>query len=89
MVIASASPGMGAVIDDLGIDLRTANHTPNAGLPIVGRVNDLAYGNVRTAAGTNAAPAARRRPARLRRPRPQRRTRGGRARPQHHGTTAA
>jgi ribosomal protein S18 acetylase RimI-like enzyme len=37
---------MGAVISDLGIDLTTANHTPNAGLRIVGRVNDLAYGNV-------------------------------------------
>lgn len=46
MVIASASPGMGAVIDDLGIDLTTANHAPNADLRIVGRVNDLAYGNV-------------------------------------------
>jgi ribosomal protein S18 acetylase RimI-like enzyme len=46
MVIASASPGMGAVIEDLGIDLATANSTPNAGLRTVGRVNDLAYGNV-------------------------------------------
>ena len=46
MVVASASPGMGAVIEDLGLDLRTANRTPNADLPAVGRVNDLAYGNV-------------------------------------------
>ena len=46
MAIASASPGMGAVIADLAIDLTTANPTPNASLPTVGRVNDLAYGNV-------------------------------------------
>jgi ribosomal protein S18 acetylase RimI-like enzyme len=46
MVIASASPGMGAVIEDLGLDLTTANYRPNADLRIVGRVNDLAYGNV-------------------------------------------
>src|SRR3954453_18243406 len=46
LAIASASPGMGAVIDDLGIDLTTANDRPNAGLRTVGRVNDLAYGNV-------------------------------------------
>ncbi|HEX6023080.1 MAG TPA: GNAT family N-acetyltransferase [Solirubrobacter sp.] len=46
MAIASASPGMGAVIDDLKIDLTTANPTPNASLSVVGRVNDLAYGNV-------------------------------------------
>jgi ribosomal protein S18 acetylase RimI-like enzyme len=46
LVIASASPGMGAVIDELGIDLSTANARPNAGLRTVGRVNDLAYGNV-------------------------------------------
>ena len=44
--VASASPGMGAVIDELGIDLTTANARPNAGLRTVGRVNDLAYGNV-------------------------------------------
>ena len=37
---------MGAVIEDLGIDLTTANDRPNAGLRTVGRVNDLAYGNV-------------------------------------------
>ena len=46
MAIASASPGMGAEISDLGLDLTTANPKPNAGLKIVGRVNDLAYGNV-------------------------------------------
>jgi ribosomal protein S18 acetylase RimI-like enzyme len=44
--IASASPGMGAEIEALDIDLTTANHRPNAGLRTVGRVNDLAYGNV-------------------------------------------
>ena len=46
MGIASASPGMGAAIEDLDIDLTTANPAPNANLQIVGRVNDLAYGNV-------------------------------------------
>ena len=46
MAIASASPGMGAVLDDLNIDLTTANPRPNANLRTVGRVNDLAYGNV-------------------------------------------
>jgi hypothetical protein len=46
MAIASASPGMGAVLDELRIDLTTANPRPNANLRIVGRVNDLAYGNV-------------------------------------------
>lgn len=46
LVIASASPGMGAVIDELGIDLTTAHDRPNACLRTVGRVNDLAYGNV-------------------------------------------
>ena len=46
LAIASASPGMGASIDALGLDLRTANARPNAGLRTVGRVNDLAYGNV-------------------------------------------
>src|SRR4051812_29232260 len=44
--IASASPGMGAALDELRIDLTTANPRPNAGLRTVGRVNDLAYGNV-------------------------------------------
>ena len=37
---------MGAVIADLDIDLTTANPRPNANLQVVGRVNDLAYGNV-------------------------------------------
>jgi ribosomal protein S18 acetylase RimI-like enzyme len=46
MAVASASPGMGAALEDLDIDLTTANPTPNADLLIVGRVNDLAYGNV-------------------------------------------
>ena len=46
MGIASASPGMGAAIADLDIDLTTANPAPNANLQTVGRVNDLAYGNV-------------------------------------------
>src|SRR5690349_23670564 len=46
LAIASASPGMGAALDELKIDLTTANPKPNAGLRIVGRVNDLAYGNV-------------------------------------------
>ena len=46
MAIASASPGMGAVLSDLKIDLSTANPRPNANLQAVGRVNDLAYGNV-------------------------------------------
>jgi NTE family protein len=44
--IASSSPGMGAVIDELGLDLTTARDRPNANLRTVGRVNDLAYGNV-------------------------------------------
>ena len=46
MGIASASPGMGAAIEDLKLDLTTANPKPNANLKVVGRVNDLAYGNV-------------------------------------------
>ncbi|MDA0160674.1 GNAT family N-acetyltransferase [Solirubrobacter ginsenosidimutans] len=46
LAIASASPGMGATIEKLGLDLTTANAHPNAGLRTVGRVNDLAYGNV-------------------------------------------
>ena len=46
MAIASASPGMGAVLAELDIDLTTANPQPNATLRTVGRVNDLAYGNV-------------------------------------------
>jgi ribosomal protein S18 acetylase RimI-like enzyme len=44
--VASASPGMGAALDELKIELTTANPRPNAGLRTVGRVNDLAYGNV-------------------------------------------
>jgi ribosomal protein S18 acetylase RimI-like enzyme len=46
LAVASASPGMGASLDDLTLDLTTANPTPNASLKTVGRVNDLAYGNV-------------------------------------------
>src|SRR3954447_1014533 len=46
LAIASASPGMGAELDSLAIDLTTPNPRPNAGLRTVGRVNDLAYGNV-------------------------------------------
>ena len=46
MAIASASPGMGAALHDLKIDLTTANPSPNADLRTVGHVNDLAYGNV-------------------------------------------
>src|SRR5215207_7608244 len=46
LAIASASPGMGALIADLDIDLTTANPQPNADLHTVGRVNDLAYGNI-------------------------------------------
>jgi GNAT superfamily N-acetyltransferase len=42
MVITSASPGMGAVIDEL----QTTDETPiTADLTTVARVNDLAYGN--------------------------------------------
>src|SRR3954469_20436818 len=33
--IASASPGMGAVLDEMNIDLTTANPLPNAGLQTV------------------------------------------------------
>lgn len=46
LAIASASPGMGAEIEQLGLDLRTADPEPHARLRTVGRVNDLAYGNV-------------------------------------------
>lgn len=46
MAIASASPGMGAALEELELDLTTANPRPNADLGIVGRVNDLAYGNI-------------------------------------------
>jgi GNAT superfamily N-acetyltransferase len=44
MVVTTASPGMGAYIDDVTHD--RANDTPEeADLETVGRVNDLAYGN--------------------------------------------
>jgi ribosomal protein S18 acetylase RimI-like enzyme len=46
MGVASASPGMGAVIGELSLDLKLANAEPTADLKTVGRVNDLAYGNV-------------------------------------------
>jgi ribosomal protein S18 acetylase RimI-like enzyme len=46
MAVASASPGMGAEIDALALDLGGAATDPNASLRTVGRVNDLAYGNV-------------------------------------------
>jgi ribosomal protein S18 acetylase RimI-like enzyme len=46
LMVASASPGMGAEIEALGLDLGLANAQPNADLRTVGRVNDLAYGNV-------------------------------------------
>jgi ribosomal protein S18 acetylase RimI-like enzyme len=42
MVITTASPGMGAVIDELETDPETPN---SADLTTVARVNDLAYGN--------------------------------------------
>jgi ribosomal protein S18 acetylase RimI-like enzyme len=44
LAVASASPGMGAEIAALGA--RPADPAPNADLHTVGRVNDLAYGNV-------------------------------------------
>jgi|GEM_PF-3589306 len=46
MGIASASPGMGAEIEALALDLGGADPVPAASLRTVGRVNDLAYGNV-------------------------------------------
>jgi GNAT superfamily N-acetyltransferase len=48
MAVASASPGMGAEIGELALDLSLAdrNSHPTADLRTVGRVNDLAYGNV-------------------------------------------
>jgi ribosomal protein S18 acetylase RimI-like enzyme len=46
LIVASASPGMGAEIDLLGLDLSLASPEPTADLHAVGRVNDLAYGNV-------------------------------------------
>jgi GNAT superfamily N-acetyltransferase len=46
LIVASASPGMGAVIDELGLDLSGPDAEATADLRTVGRVNDLAYGNV-------------------------------------------
>jgi GNAT superfamily N-acetyltransferase len=46
LMVASSSPGMGAVIERLELDLTLANPQPTADLRTVGRVNDLAYGNV-------------------------------------------
>jgi GNAT superfamily N-acetyltransferase len=46
LVVASASPGMGAEIPGLGLDLALADPEPTGDLRTVGRVNDLAYGNV-------------------------------------------
>ncbi len=46
LMVASASPGMGAEIERLDLDLRLANAEPTADLRTVGRVNDQAYGNV-------------------------------------------
>ena len=46
LMVASASPGMGADIAGLGVDLQLADPEPTADLRTVGRVNDLAYGNV-------------------------------------------
>lgn len=46
LMVASASPGMGAEIEELRVDLAEADARPNADLRTVGRVNDLAYGNI-------------------------------------------
>jgi GNAT superfamily N-acetyltransferase len=46
LTVASASPGMGAELHSLRLDLTLANPEPTADLRTVGRVNDLAYGNV-------------------------------------------
>jgi GNAT superfamily N-acetyltransferase len=46
LIIASASPGMGAAIAGLDLELDDADPEPNADLRTVGRVNDIAYGNV-------------------------------------------
>src|SRR3954471_3374869 len=46
LMVASASPGMGAAIDTLKLDLTLANPDPTGDLRTVGRVNDQAYGNV-------------------------------------------
>jgi ribosomal protein S18 acetylase RimI-like enzyme len=43
MVVTTASPGMGAAIDELG--MTAAQETQPADLATVGRVNDVAYGN--------------------------------------------
>jgi GNAT superfamily N-acetyltransferase len=46
LMVASASPGMGAAIQQLDLDLTLANPEPTGDLRTVGRVNDQAYGNV-------------------------------------------
>jgi ribosomal protein S18 acetylase RimI-like enzyme len=46
LIVASASPGMGAEIGALRLDLSLADPEPKGDLRTVGRVNDLAYGNV-------------------------------------------
>jgi ribosomal protein S18 acetylase RimI-like enzyme len=46
LMVASASPGMGAEIRALPLNLALAQPEPTADLRTVGRVNDLAYGNV-------------------------------------------
>jgi ribosomal protein S18 acetylase RimI-like enzyme len=46
LIVASASPGMGADIGALELDLAHADPEPKGDLRTVGRVNDLAYGNV-------------------------------------------
>ena len=46
LMVASASPGMGAEIGSLGLDLSLASAEPTGDLRTVGRINDLAYGNV-------------------------------------------
>jgi ribosomal protein S18 acetylase RimI-like enzyme len=45
LTVASASPGMGGALDELNLDLRPTNGV-RTDLRTVGRVNDLAYGNV-------------------------------------------
>jgi ribosomal protein S18 acetylase RimI-like enzyme len=46
LIVASASPGMGAEIPALELELARADPEPTGDLRTVGRVNDLAYGNV-------------------------------------------
>jgi ribosomal protein S18 acetylase RimI-like enzyme len=46
LMVASASPGMGAEIGALGLDLSLASAEATGDLRVVGRINDLAYGNV-------------------------------------------